>query len=240
MDLNLRLSRTTKKRMKFAVFGGLFSIALVLAGNVVAIAADDDDDDTFEQKIIKGVLGGLGVNTGGAGIDYRERSPLVIPPNRDLPKPDTNTPIVNNPAWPKDPDQVKRAKAEDKIESIRIRADDQRLLPNELNQGAGSGAKATAPADYRKRLEGEDHGGAPLPPSALNYQGGLFDSLVPGGISKKNEQAQFTGEPARTTLVQPPAGYQTPSPSYHYGLSSGQKTNGAVIVEDRAAGTKDQ
>ena len=46
-----------------------------------------DDEDTFEQKIIKNILGGMGVDVGRPGIDYRERSPLVIPPTRDLPPP---------------------------------------------------------------------------------------------------------------------------------------------------------
>ena len=46
-----------------------------------------DDEDTFEQKIIKNILGGMGVDVGRPGIDYRERSPLVIPPTLDLPPP---------------------------------------------------------------------------------------------------------------------------------------------------------
>ncbi len=46
-----------------------------------------EDEDTFEQKIIKNILGGLGVDVGRPGIDYRERSPLVIPPTLDLPPP---------------------------------------------------------------------------------------------------------------------------------------------------------
>ena len=41
-----------------------------------AVIAEEDDELTFEQKIIHSILGG----GSGAGIDYRERSPLVIPP----------------------------------------------------------------------------------------------------------------------------------------------------------------
>src|ERR1700742_2209445 len=52
-----------------------------------AAASAQDDEDTFEQKIIKNILGGMGVDVGRPGIDYRERSPLVIPPTRDLPPP---------------------------------------------------------------------------------------------------------------------------------------------------------
>ena len=67
-----------------------------------------DDDDTFEQKIIKNILGGMGVDVGRAGIDYRERSPLVIPPSRDLPPPGSETTAVKDPAWPHEPEQPRR------------------------------------------------------------------------------------------------------------------------------------
>jgi hypothetical protein len=35
---------------------------------------------------------------------------------------------------------------------------------------------------------------------------------------KKEESAKFTGEPPRTSLTDPPPGYQTPSPDQPYGL----------------------
>ena len=38
-----------------------------------------------------------------AGIDYRERSPLVVPPTRDLPPPETGDPAAKTTNWPKDP-----------------------------------------------------------------------------------------------------------------------------------------
>src|SRR6478752_8832524 len=67
--------------------------------------AQDDDEDTFEQKIIKNILGGMGVDVGRAGIDYRERSPLVIPPTRDLPPPQAAGAKTTNPAWPREADR---------------------------------------------------------------------------------------------------------------------------------------
>jgi hypothetical protein len=52
-----------------------------------------------------------------------------------------------------------------------------------------------------------------LSPSQLGFKGGLF------GMFKGNdsESKQFTSEPDRETLTQPPPGYQTPSPNYAYG-----------------------
>src|SRR2546423_11424966 len=78
---------------------------LVLPMAASAQQAQDDDKDTFEQKIIKNNLGGMGVDVGRAGIDYRERSPLVIPPTRDLPPPQATGSAARNPAWPREPDR---------------------------------------------------------------------------------------------------------------------------------------
>jgi hypothetical protein len=38
--------------------------------------------------------------------------------------------------------------------------------------------------------------------------------------STSTETAPFTGEPTRSTLTQPPPGYQTPSPSAPYGTAT--------------------
>ena len=47
-------------------------------------------------------------------INYSERSPLVVPPSRDLPPPVTSR-RCPRPNWPKDPDVAKRkAKKDDK------------------------------------------------------------------------------------------------------------------------------
>ena len=77
--------------------------ALLALGSIGAAKAQqaENDDDSFEQRIIKGILGGLGVDVGNKrGIEYRERSPLVIPPSLDLPPPDQANVSAQNPAWP--------------------------------------------------------------------------------------------------------------------------------------------
>ena len=45
------------------------------------------------------------------GIEYRERSPLVVPPKLDLPPPAGTTAEVKAPNWPKDPDDARRKAA---------------------------------------------------------------------------------------------------------------------------------
>ncbi len=67
-----------------------------------------------------------------------------------------------------------------------------------------------------------------MSPSALGYKGGLFSNMF--GSDKDNQQAaQFTGEPVRSSLTEPPPGYQTPSPDQPYGLG---KASTAPKAED--------
>src|ERR1700712_2154765 len=75
---------------------------VVTAG--AARAAEDDDDKTFEERIIEGIMSGIGgTNMENRGIEYRERSPLVVPPKIDLPRPAEAT-EAKAPNWPKDPE----------------------------------------------------------------------------------------------------------------------------------------
>ena len=81
--------------------------AALLATSLPARAADDDVP--IDRKIFGSILEGLGLRRDGEAINYQERPPLVIPPSRNLPPPETvDRALANNPAWPKDPDVVRR------------------------------------------------------------------------------------------------------------------------------------
>lgn len=199
------------KRSLRALAGGALGGFLLLALSGHTLAADDDDEMTFEQKIIHSILGGGGNND----IDYRERSPLVIPPARNLPAPDTTGGIVSNPAWPRDPDQKRARTPPAKLlgarEAARKADDSLPLLPSELNRpGAAPGAgRVTSPEpDYANTSA------RPMSPSALGYKGGVFGTL----FGSKEEKTVFTGEPTRNSLTEPPPGYQTPSSAQPYGV----------------------
>jgi hypothetical protein len=175
---------------------------------------------------------GIGLQKdGGTNITYQERAPLVIPPRLDLPPPETDT-AAKNPAWPVDPD-VKRAKEAAAAArkqafagSEAIDMEGRRRLPSErgprTRPRAGGSVASTTPEESERRLM----------PSELGYKGGLFNSLFGG--SKESEQAQFTREPPRASLTDPPPGYQTPSPAQPYGLSSQETAPKAANVWDRA------
>jgi hypothetical protein len=156
-----------------------------------------------------------------AGIEYRERSPLVVPPRIDLPPPDSAAaaPVAN---WPRDPD-VQRRKAAiaankkrklDPVESARL------LTPAEMEVGR------TAPTTTSSNDPVQPGNSATNPilsPSQLGYKGGLFKNMFGGG--NEVETKPFTGEPTRGSLTQPPTGYQTPSPNYAYGTGPKESLN---------------
>jgi hypothetical protein len=187
------------------------SIGLIMSAGAARAADDDDDDSTFEDKIIKNIMSGLGgTNMENQGIDYRERSPLVVPPKITLPPPDTTA--VNLPNWPKDPDVQQRNAA--RAAARRPKADPLQaarpLTPAEMAAQSSKptvGAETTIPGDPNKNII--------LSPSQLGYSGGLFKNLF--GSSNKGETAEFKGEPTRESLTQPPVGYQTPAAGYAYG-----------------------
>jgi hypothetical protein len=185
-----------------------------------ARAQDDDDDKTFEEKVIEGVMRGLGgTNMDNQGIDYRERSPLVVPPRLDLPPPAASA-EVKTPNWPKDPDEARRkaAIAARKASTTKNTQEYNRtLLPSELNVVKGTPA-ATANGDT---AQPGNPNNPILSPSQLGFEG-KFSSIFG---SKATETAPFKGEPTRESLTQPPAGYQTPSPNYAYGTGSAESMN---------------
>jgi hypothetical protein len=211
-------SRSRVLRLSAVTLG----VGLLLASSA-ARAEDDEDEKTFEEKIIEGIMKGVGAtNMDNSGIDYRERSPLVVPPKLDLPPPAKTAAEVKAPNWPKDPDEARRKAAiearkkanKDPREAARI------LTPSELN------ATKTAPGTSGGTRDSDSTapGGAAKPvlsPSELGFEG-RFSSLFGGN---KSESKEFKGEPPREALTQPPPGYQTPSPGYAYGTGPKESLN---------------
>jgi hypothetical protein len=198
-------------------------VGLLMASSVARAQDDDEDDKTFEEKIIEGIMAGIGgTNMENRGIDYRERSPLVVPPSINLPPPASASNAAPAPNWPKDPDEARRKAAikarkndkKDPVEAARI------LTPSELN------AARTAPDKDTRSSESLQPGGDPganaiLSPSQLGFDG-KFSSIFGGN---KAEVTPFKGEPTRESLTQPPPGYQTPSPNFAYGTGPKESLN---------------
>jgi hypothetical protein len=212
--------RALSRGLRFAVIA--LGIGLVMTAGAVRAQDDDEDDKTFEEKIIEGIIAGIGgTNMDNRGIDYRERSPLVVPPKLDLPRPASASNEVKAPNWPKDPDEARRkaAIAARKKENKDPREASRILMPSELDK---RGPKAsTAGSDSVDQPGGNPGTTAILSPSQLGYSGG-FSGLFGGN---KAETAPFKGEPTRDSLTQPPSGYQTPSPNFAYGTGPKESLN---------------
>lgn len=211
-----------------------------LAASIVCAAgaaarAGDDGTQASSGSLYDQFLQVIGVSS-GPNINYSERSPLVVPPTKDLPPPSANA-APSVPDWPKDPDIARRTRAKAK-EKPHPHADyvidsSRPLRPGELNVPGGSTTARRGSAtpgggsnpDYPER----DY----TPPKKSVFD--LFST-------SKQQYATFTGEPERTSLTDPPAGYMTPSADQPYGIGPDQKKYKIPTVADRAtptAGTSD-
>lgn len=189
-------------------------VGLVVSASAARAQDDDEDDMTFEEKIIDNIMSGMGAKSmQRPGIEYRERSPLVVPPKLDLPPPASSAEAKAAPNWPKDPDEARRKAAV----AARKKAGNKPtpweaarpLSPSELNAGRTAAAARTNNDPVQPGVSNSPM----MSPAELGYKGGLF------GMFKGNssESKPFTAEPPRESLVEPPPGYQTPSPNYSYG-----------------------
>ena len=189
---------------------GVGLAGLVLCTNSAARAGDDDDSPSVMGKVME-TLGLRDPNGNYAGIDYNERSPLVVPPTRDLPPPEAST-APPAPNWPKDQDMIRRAKAKAEEKKVAPKPDyvidsSRPLMPNELDPAGAP--RVNTPIDSSASAN-----------SLMNdpRDKGVKKSLFSGIFQSKTEYTTFTGEPSRGALTDPPPGYLTPSPDQPYGV----------------------
>ena len=201
----------------------VLSVGFVLSATYAhAQSAIDDEDDTFEEKIIKNIMTGLGgTNMENTGIEYRERSPLVVPPKIELRAPvEGDSPTVAN--WPKDPDVQRRKAAKAAAAKRKDTPEEARRILSPSEMAVGKTAPGTEKRTAETNLPGDPGATAILSPSQLGFNGSL-SSLFGGG--NKTETATFTGEPTRDSLTMPPSGYQTPSSNFAYGTGPKESLN---------------
>jgi hypothetical protein len=221
------MMRSSSKALRLSAV--VLGVGLLMAAGAARAGDDDGEDDkTFEEKVIEGIMKGMGAtNMENSSIDYRERSPLVVPPKLDLPPPASAAAEKTAPNWPKDPDEARRKAAiaarkkdkNDHRDATMVSNDAARpVMPSELNARS---AKPSSDMKNSDSLKPGDPGGNPLMPSQLGYEGG-FMGLFKGN---KVESTEFKQEPSRESLVQPPPGYQTPSPKYLYGTGPKESLN---------------
>jgi hypothetical protein len=202
--------------------------ALVTAASLLSITcafAQSDDEPVKDDGLMGSLMRGLGATDGSNNIQYRERSPLVVPRQLTLPPPAERLPETAN--WPKDPDVLERRAAREALaKRDRLKENSQYpLLPNELGPIGQARARTATVApqpgrDEERRIINE--GSGILNPSQLGFTSSFFGMFS----SKKDTEVPFTSEPSRESLTQPPPGYQTPSSAQAY---SGGKQEPAYV-----------
>jgi hypothetical protein len=243
-----RLGRHTVRRHAFVrnVIATSFAAMLVVTGGIGHALAQDDEDELPDTKFLKNMLQGLGLKKDGmqqSGIDYQERPPLVVPPTRDLPPPQTTDAARIDAAWPKDQDEQRRRQASAKRRK-EVKAFDwmdlgAQLSPAELKKGA---ATPKDEAISRRSAPASDQYNRQYKPDELGYTGGLFGSVKDffGVGGNQTQTATFEAEPPRASLTDPPAGYRSPSPAQPYGVSKDTSRSKALTAEDRVSAETDQ
>ncbi len=104
------------------------------------------------------------------------------------------------------------------------------LTPEELSVGK---LPPTAPSSGMDSDKPGNNVNYPImSPSQLGWNGSIGNLF--GG--NKPEVGEFKGEPPRSSLVEPPVGYQTPSPNFAYGTGPRESLNKGyydVVAGDR-------
>jgi hypothetical protein len=224
--------RDRKGQRRAAAMAAVALAAAMALGTSGAFAADNEEEIPLDTKLFRQLMKDLGLRRDGEGIDYRERAPLVVPPSRNLPPPQSEAPVSANPAWPKDPDVTQRkAAAAKKKEPSRTAAETMEAEGRPLSREELDKGKTTGPVGGSASPE---EAGRAMKPSELG--GKSFFKDIFSSFSSEAETGTFTGEPARENLTAPPAGYQTPSPDQPYGVGPKNQKAKAMTVEDRAQG----
>ena len=238
-------SQTPVKAPRLGGIALQVTLAMTLGVGVVMTAGTaraGDDDRSLSEKFVDSFQSTIrGTTMDNRGIDYRERSPLVVPPSLDLPPPVPASSPAKVTNWPKDPDERQRkaiiaakkknappvvATAAGAVRPINIAPPVPETVvpaPGTTRPTYANDNNGTARTDpvYDQGGDLFRGGAAALVPSSVSDTLGL-DNLGLGGLfgTKKADTALPPGmEPSREALTQPPAGYQTPSPNYPYAVA---------------------
>ncbi len=192
-----------------------FAVAATIGAALLAVSvpanAQEEEDNGYDIQIIRRVLSAVGLRDDRPPIDYRERSPLVVPPSTSLPPPMSGN--VNAANWPVDPEiqEQRMRKTAAKAPGATgdpVVDDGKPLLPSELAKGRAKRGVAPGPTTEFPNVSQKELG----TPNVFSF---FSKAISPGD---KEESKPFTQEPPRTSLLEPPPGYQTPASTFAYGV----------------------
>jgi hypothetical protein len=211
-------------------------LALALGCAGIAPVVAQEEEPTQLQRML-GSFGLLAIPGDTPDIEYRERAPLVVPPNTELPVPRSPTDITAAvPDWPADP-EIARQRAKKKLDQV----------PIDVRRGEFYSGRLLRPDELRRgTIARSNIPGAPVTKLGEEITAGREIQATPKGFFgffkyEEEKPVAFTGEPPRTRLTEPPVGYQTPSPNAPYGVVGKDKPSTAPRnVLDRAMADGDK
>jgi len=204
---------------------------LVVTFACATARAEDDDDKSIwnlDKRIFDEVIYSFGLTKKpklDEQIDYHERPRLTVPSDHELPAPKTV-----------DPKTVRQQKPKTDWRDHDSDAFTDPIRPSQLRANSAAAGSSNA-AGWGRSADSTD----PLRPSQLGSPGGFF-GLFSGGNQRREAEATApaptpTGEPPRRSLIDPPPGYQAPSPSQPYGGarvgSTGPKPTDHALGDDQ-------
>jgi hypothetical protein len=212
MTIEFSTRRPIPARLLGASLALTVSLGFGLAAATPALADDDGAGSIFGTMLT--TVTGIGKPKDvELPIEYRERSPLVVPPKRDLPPPVPGA-AQRNAAWPNDPDvdAVRKAQALARAPAPLPGNGADKLSKEELMRGRIAASQSATPAP----LQCEDLSrGCGSDPKAL------WDSLKIKKADGSADVALVPGvEPPREYLTQPPRGYLSPKKLARYNFDS--------------------
>src|ERR1700761_1613512 len=157
----------------------VLSVSLGVLVTAGPARAEDNDGRTMSEKISDGFYGMIrGTNMDNRGIDYRERSPLVVPPSLDLPPPVAGSGNAQTGNWPKDPDERARraviaAKKKNAPAAARVQVTATGTAPQAINIAPPTDEPA-APAGTTRPAYASDRNGTAMTDPVYDKAGDLF------------------------------------------------------------------
>jgi hypothetical protein len=210
-------------RWRHAGVAAAMGLAIVIGmGN--GVRAEDEEYVAPDTKFFRSLLKGLGLRKDGESIEYRERSPLVLPPGKDLRPPEPEHQARKTSAWPNDPDvrRVRERKEQDK-KWVRDPEDGERpALPSVYG-------RPNPPTRKDGGVSGKSAEESEAPSTAKELGS---KNIFSNWFAPREEYSTFGSEPRRGALTEPPPGYRTPSPNQPYGVG---KEKWKPATPDRAA-----
>lgn len=203
-----------KRSHSFATATRLLTLTLVAAG---VAGCNTSNSYFYEEKqpsqnrdvgLFGGILESTGmVNRPATEIEYKQRSPIALPPSNDLPEPVAKGgSAMASVDWPEDPDKA-AAEAIAAAPTARATLEGERLSPEEIQAGRIAGGLPTSNGslDYDERFL-RDTGNVALSPTEMKAGFTSPDGKKAGKVLT----AEGTAQP-RQYLIQPPDTYRQPA-----------------------------